>query len=67
MLDTHDLQHFQQLLGSNNDVELLKKWLVDADGQFKWGWLNHIPQASVIGKLTPIAGAVVGGFIAGNF
>lgn len=62
MLDTHDLQHFQQLLGSNNDVELLKKWLVDADGQFKWGWLNHIPQASVIGKLTPIAGAVVGGF-----
>jgi hypothetical protein len=62
MLDTHDLQHFQQLLGSNNDVELLKKWLVDADGQFRWGWLNHIPQASVIGKLTPIAGAVVGGF-----
>lgn len=62
MLDTHDLQHFQQLLGSNNDVELLKKWLVDADEQFKWGWLNHIPQASVIGKLTPVAGAALGGF-----
>lgn len=62
MLDTHDLQHFQQLLGSNNDVELFKKWLVDADGQFKWGWLNHIPQASVIGKLTPVAGAALGGF-----
>ena len=62
MLETHDLQQFQQLLGSSNDVELVKKWLVDEDGQFKWGWLNHIPQASVIGKLTPVAGAALGGF-----
>lgn len=23
-------------------------------GQFKWGWLNHIPALSVIGKLTPV-------------
>ncbi|QER40287.1 EcsC family protein [Acinetobacter suaedae] len=62
MLETHDLQQFQQLLGSNNDVELVKQWLVDEQGQFKWGWLNHIPQVSVIGKLTPIAGAALGGF-----
>ena len=62
MLGTHDLQQFQQLLGSSNDIELIKKWLVDEDGQFKWGWLNHIPQASVIGKLTPVAGAALGGF-----
>ncbi|NWK81508.1 EcsC family protein [Acinetobacter sp. SwsAc4] len=62
MLETHDLQQFQQLLGSSNDVELVKKWLVDEEGQFKWGWLNHIPQASVIGKLTPVAGAALGGF-----
>jgi hypothetical protein len=37
MLETHDLQQFQQLLGSSNDVELVKKWLVDEEGQFKWG------------------------------
>lgn len=55
MLETHDLQQFQQLLGSNNDIELVKKWLVDESGQFKWSWLNRIPQASVIGKLTPVA------------
>ncbi|MCR4532445.1 EcsC family protein [Acinetobacter venetianus] len=62
MLETHDLQQFQQLLGSNNDIELIKKWLVDEEGQFKWGWLNHIPQVSVIGRLTPVAGAALGGF-----
>ncbi|KXZ72375.1 EcsC family protein [Acinetobacter venetianus] len=62
MLETHDLQQFQQLMGSNNDIELIKKWLVDEEGQFKWGWLNHIPQVSVIGRLTPVAGAVLGGF-----
>ncbi|OEY92023.1 EcsC family protein [Acinetobacter proteolyticus] len=62
MLETHDLQQFQQLLGSNNDIELVKKWLVDESGQFKWSWLNRIPQASVIGKLTPVAGAALGGF-----
>ena len=57
MLETHDLQQFQQLLGSSNDIEMIRKWLVDDEGQFKWGWLNRIPQASVIGKLTPVAGA----------
>ncbi|MCH7336319.1 EcsC family protein [Acinetobacter sp. NIPH 2699] len=67
MLETHDLQQFQQLLGSNNDIELVKKWLVDEQGQFKWGWLNHIPQVSVIGKLTPVAGAVLGGFYSWRF
>ena len=62
MLETHDLQQFQQLMGSNNDIELIKKWLVDEEGQFKWGWLNHIPQVSVIGRLTSVAGAALGGF-----
>ena len=35
---------------------------MDDSGQFKWSWLNRIPQASVIGKLTPVAGAALGGF-----
>ena len=25
MLETHDLQQFQQLLGSNNDIEMIKE------------------------------------------
>ncbi len=61
-LATHDLQQFQQLLGSGNDIELAKKWLLNDEGQLKWGWLNHLPQLSVLGKLTPIVGAAVGGF-----
>lgn len=62
MLETHDLQQFQQLLGSDNDFDLVKKWLVNDEGQFKWEWLNHIPQVSVVGKLTPVAGAALSGF-----
>jgi len=62
MLETHDLQQFQQLLGSNNDFDLVKKWLVDEQGQFKFGWLNRVPQVSVVGKLTPVAGAALSGF-----
>ncbi|EYT13553.1 ecsC family protein [Acinetobacter sp. 1000160] len=62
MLETHDLQQFQQLLGSNNDFDLVKKWLGDEQGQFKFGWLNRVPQVSVVGKLTPVAGAVLSGF-----
>lgn len=62
MLETHDLQQFQQLLGSNNDFDLVKKWLVDEQGQFKFGWLNRVPQVSVVAKLTPVAGAALSGF-----
>lgn len=62
MLETHDLQQFQQLLGSGNDIELVKKWLVDEEGQFKWGWLNYLPQVSMVGKLTPVAGAALSAF-----
>lgn len=62
MLETHDLQQFQQLLGSNNDFDLVRKWLVDEQGQFKFGWLNRIPQVSVVAKLTPVAGAALSGF-----
>lgn len=62
MLETHDLQQFQQVLGSNNDFDLVKKWLVDEQGQFKFGWLNRVPQVSVVGKLTPVAGAALSGF-----
>ena len=59
MLQTHDLSQFQQLLGSTNDTEFLKKWLVDDQGQFKYKWLNGFSKFSAIGKLSPLAGATV--------
>ena len=59
MLETNDLQQFQQVLGSGNDIEMVKKWLVDEQGQLKWNWLNRIPQVSILGKLTPVAGAAL--------
>ncbi|RKG32206.1 EcsC family protein [Acinetobacter guerrae] len=59
MLQTHDLSQFQQLLGSSNDTEFLKQWLVDDQGQFKYKWLNGFSKFSVIGKLSPVAGATV--------
>ena len=59
MLETNDLQQFQQVLGSGNDIEMVKKWLVDEQGQLKWSWLNRIPKVSILGKLTPVAGAAL--------
>ena len=38
---------------------MVKKWLVDEQGQLKWSWLNRIPQVSILGKLTPVAGAAL--------
>ncbi|MBL2056779.1 EcsC family protein, partial [Klebsiella pneumoniae] len=50
MLETQDIQQFQQVLGSSNDIETLKSWLVDENGEFKWNWLNKVPQLAVVGK-----------------
>jgi len=60
MLQTHDISQFQQILGSSNDIESLKKWLVNESGEMKWDWLNHIPKVSLLGKLTPVVGASIG-------
>lgn len=59
MLKTHDVSQFQQLLGSSNDADFLKNWLIDEQGQFKYGWLNQISKVSVISKLTPVASATL--------
>lgn len=58
----HDVSQLQQLLGSSNDVEGLKKWLLDDKGEMKWAWLNQIPKVSLLDhltKLTPLASAGV--------
>ena len=60
MLQTHDISQFQQILGSSNDIESLKKWLVNENGEMKWDWLNHLPKVSLLGKLTPVVGASIG-------
>ncbi|NHC04721.1 EcsC family protein [Acinetobacter sp. 187] len=60
LLQTQDTTQIQRLLGSSNDVSVLKNWLTNADGSLKWTWLNHFPQISVLSKLTPLAGAGIG-------
>jgi hypothetical protein len=60
MLQTRDVSQFQQVLGSSNDVESLKKWLVNESGEMKWEWLNHFSKISLVSKFTPVAGAGVG-------
>lgn len=59
MLHTHDVQQLQQLLGSSNDVEMLKKWLLNEQGDMKWEWLNHVPKLSVLTKFSPVIGASI--------
>ena len=52
---THNMSQLQQLLGSSNDTEMLKKMLTNDDGSFKWAWMNNIPQMGFISRLTPLA------------
>ena len=59
-LQTHDVYQLQQLLGSSNDIQALKKWLSNESGEMKWQWLNNIPHFSKVTKLVPIASATVG-------
>ena len=60
MLQTHDIAQLQNILGSSNDTQSLKKWLSNENGEMKWNWLNHLPKVSLISKLTPVAGAGIG-------
>lgn len=59
MLQTHDLGQLQHLLGSSNDIETLKKWLHNEQGDYKWAWMNKIPNYAFLSKLTPVAGATL--------
>ncbi|MCJ8163070.1 EcsC family protein [Acinetobacter zhairhuonensis] len=59
MLQTHDIGQLQHLLGSSNDIETLKKWLHNEQGDYKWAWMNKIPNYAFLSKLTPVAGATL--------
>ena len=58
-LQTHDVQQLQSLIGSSNDIELLKKWLTNTDGEAKWQWMNNVPKFSMLTKMTPLVSASV--------
>ncbi len=62
LLQRHDSQQLQQLLGSSHDAEALKKWLLQENGDFKWPWMQQVPKFTFIGKLTPVTGAGIGAF-----
>lgn len=59
-LETHDVHQLQKMVGSSNDIEALKRWLTNDDGEAKWQWLNNIPKFSMLTKLAPVASASVG-------
>lgn len=62
VLENHDMNQLQTLLGSQNDIDLLKKWISNDDGSLKWNWINQLPQISILSKLTPLVGAGVGAY-----
>lgn len=62
-IQSSDISQLQQMLGSGNDTEVLKKYFLDENGQYKWPWLNQLPKVSLLdklAKLTPFASAGVG-------
>ena len=62
-IQSSDISQLQQMLGSGNDTEVLKKYFLDESGQYKWPWLNQLPKVSLLdklAKLTPFASAGVG-------
>jgi uncharacterized protein (DUF697 family) len=62
-IQNSDISQLQQMLGSSNDAEVLKKYFLDGNGQYKWAWLNQMPKISMLdklAKLTPLASAGIG-------
>ena len=55
VMETHNVTQLQQLLGSSNDTELLKKWIANDDGSFKLNWMNNLPHLGLLSRLTPLA------------
>ena len=55
ILETHNVNQLQQLLGSGNDIEILKRLISNDDGSFKLNWLNNVPKFGLLNRLTPLA------------
>ncbi|WP_445115068.1 EcsC family protein [Acinetobacter sp. WZC-1] len=54
MTQTHDVSQLQQLLGSGNNTEILRRWFFSEDGTAKWSWLGHVPRLNGLSRLTPL-------------
>ncbi len=55
ILQTHNVSQLQQLLGSGNDIDVLKRFIANDDGSFKLTWLNNLPHFALLSRLTPLA------------
>lgn len=62
LLNTGDLQYLQSLVGSNNNIEPLRKLLSDEAGQLKWK-LNP----ALLSKIAPLAGGAAGAIYNARF
>ena len=60
VIETQNVQQLQSLLGSSNDFSAIQNLLSNADGTYKWSWLNSAPKISILAKLAPLAGAGIG-------
>jgi hypothetical protein len=58
-LESHDLNQLQQLLGTQADTEILKRWLSTDKEQSKSQRFNPLAKISLLSKLTPMASASV--------
>lgn len=55
VLETHNVSQLQQLLGSGNDIDVLKRWVANDDGSFKLSWMNNLPHFTLLSRLIPLA------------
>ncbi|OAL82424.1 EcsC family protein [Acinetobacter sp. SFD] len=69
-LKSHDISQLQAMLGSGNDISVIKQWLSRHEGEAKWQWMNHLPKSSILEqltRLTPLASAGIGAVYSHRF
>src|SRR5690606_10624161 len=69
-IKTQDSCQLQARLGSDNDMNAIKQWLNNHEGEAKWEWVNNLPRISILGKLTqltPLASAGIGAVYSHRF
>lgn len=62
-LKNHDVSQLQSLVGSDSDLEMLKRFLSNEQGELKWSWLNQFNSTQLlhkVAKLSPLASAGIG-------
>lgn len=62
MMNTGDWQHLQNLVGSNNNIDPLRKFLSDDSGQLKWKL-----SPAVVSKIAPLVGGAAGAIYNARF